>query len=57
MSEPLKTTVTYTKTFNLGNYESLKLGISKEIYEDEEYIEAVFHELAFKIDKMYGELK
>ena len=57
MSEPLKATVTYTKTFNLGNYESLKLGISKELYEDEEYIDAVFHELAFKIDKMYGELK
>ena len=57
MSEKLKTTVTYTKTFNLGNYESLKLGISKEIHEGESRVDNVFHELAYQIDQMYEALR
>ena len=57
MTEKLKTTVIYAKTFNLGNYESLKLGISKEIYEGESRVDNVFHELAYQIDTMYEALK
>jgi len=57
MTEKLKTTVIYTKTFNLGNYESLKLGLTKEIYQGEETVESVFQELAYKVDEAYGGLK
>ncbi|MHA1288110.1 MAG: hypothetical protein ACTSPB_11970 [Candidatus Thorarchaeota archaeon] len=51
MSEKLKTTVTYMKTYNLGNYESVKLGITKETY-DEHEVEDIFYELAYTVDKM-----
>jgi len=51
MSEKLKTTVTYMKTYNLGNYESIKLGITKETY-DEHEVENIFYELAYTVDKM-----
>ena len=56
MSERLKTTVTYMKTFNLGNYESVKLGLSKEIYRDESNEVSVFQELAYLVDRMREEL-
>jgi len=56
MSEKLKTTITYVKTFNLGNYESVKLGMSKEIYQDEENVDSVFQELAYTVDQMRREI-
>lgn len=55
--ERLKTTVTYVKTFNLGNYESIKIGLSKQFYEGEDEDEvSLFQELAYKVDCMRNTL-
>ena len=56
MSEKLKTVVIYVKTFNLGNYESVKFGLNKEIYQGEQDVDSVFQELVYMVDRMRGEL-
>jgi len=57
MGERLKRTITYAKTFNLGNYQSVKLGVSKEIYQGEDSIEDTFRELAYLVNRLKEELE
>jgi len=51
MSEKLKTTVIYVRTFNLGNYNSVKLGAIKEFCQGEDTIDGMFDELEYEVHK------
>ena len=57
MSEKLKTTVIYVRTFNLGNYNSVKLGAIKEFCQGEDTIEGMFDELEYEVYKKREALK
>ena len=50
MTENLKITVTFTKTYNLGNYESLKIGVSKEYYQGEFSYDDAFTDLELQVE-------
>ena len=52
MSEKLKITITYGKTFNLGNYESERLTLSKEFYQDDININFETDRLMRKIEEI-----
>ena len=46
-----KIVVTVSRTYNTGNYESLKLGATKEYYEHEATIQEAFDELVAEIEE------
>jgi len=54
LSEKLKFTVTYTRTVNMGNYESEKYGLSKEFYRGECSVEEAFTRVKREVDRMVG---
>lgn len=50
MGETNKIIVTVSRTYNTGNYESVKFGITREYYEDEKPVQSMFDELMDEIE-------
>ena len=56
-ADRLKFTVSYGKTINLGNYESEKLVLSKEYYQDDTPIDFAFRECRHLVTEYLREVK
>jgi len=56
MTEKLKFTVGYSKTINIGNYESEKYTMSEDFYKDEDItVDEAFTKVKKAVEKqMYG---
>ena len=55
MTEKLKFTVGYSKTINIGNYESEKYSLSEDYYTEEITVEEAFAKVKKEVEKqMYG---
>lgn len=55
MSEKLKFTVTYIKTINLGNYESVKIGLSMDYHQGGLRVSTAFKEVESYVESMIEE--
>ena len=55
MTEKLKFTVGYSKTINIGNYESEKYSLSEDYYTEEITVEEAFAKVKNAVERMmYG---